>query len=45
MGLTLIFSELQVIVSSGGKVERKKKENGRKEKGVEKERKEGRKME
>ena len=44
MGLTLVFSELHVLLSHLWEKE-KKKEKGRKEKGIEKERKEGRKKE
>ena len=41
MGLTLVFSELQVLLSHlWEKKKKKKKEKGRKEKGIEKERKE-----
>ena len=43
MGLTLVFSELQVLLSHLWEKEKeeKKNEKGRKEKGIEKERKEG----
>ena len=45
MGLTLVFSELQVLLSHLWEKKKKKKEKGRKEKGIGKERKEGRKKE
>ena len=41
MGLTLVFSELQVLLSHLWEKDKEKKK-GRKEKGIEKERKEGR---
>ena len=45
MGLTLVFSEIQVLLSHLWEKEGEKKKKGRKEKGIEKEKKEVRKNE
>ena len=45
MGLTLVFSELQVLLSHLWEKEKKKKKKGRKDRGIERESMEGRKKE